>query len=482
MASFSSLEIGKRALLAQRFGLDVTSNNIANINTPGYSRRTVVFKETDPRLTQAGFLGSGVIASRIDRVHEQFFDREVRNNISQNSGYGTDTQIIDRIEAAFNESSEFGLDKSIREFFQAFEDLSLRPESIDKRNIVLNTAQTMIGRFHATADSLRSLRDDTKNRLSSAVSSVNSLLGEIAEINKNVVLAYARSPDEQATLLDQRDVALEKLAKFANVQATVDNQGVANVAIGGNTLVTGTIAAVLDAKESIDPISGERTITLSQVDKNNNAVVAISPLSGELTSLLKHYNVTLDEADSSGGFSVMGELNSLADALVDRVNALSSTGFGLNDAGPAAPGRNFFTPATPTIPVTAANISLDAAVVGQPANIATAAAPGEPGNNVIARQIAAILTDQTFLNSSTPSEFYTSILSRVGTLGREAQGGATTTQLIGNQLVSQRDAINGVSLDEEAVNLIKYQKGFEASARIVNTTNEMLQLIINLGL
>lgn len=481
MSSFSSLEIGKRALLAQRFGLDVTSNNIANINTPGYSRRTVIFKETDPRLTQAGFLGSGVIASRIERVHEEFFDREVRNNISQNNGYNTDTQIIDRIEAAFNESSDFGLDKSIKEFFQAFEDLSLRPESMDKRNILLNTAQTMVGRFHATADSLRSLRDDTKNRITSAVDSVNSLLSEIAELNKNVVLSHARSPEEQATLLDQRDVAIEELAKFANVQVTVDDRGVANVAIGGNTVVTGTIAGVLDAKESINAISGERTLTLTQVDGNNNAVVTLSPISGELASLFKHYNVTLDETDSSGGFSAVGELNSLADALVDRVNALSTTGFGLNDTGPATPGRNFFTPATPATPVTAANISLDAAVLGQPANIPTSAAAGEPGNNEIARQIAAIMTDQSFLNNSTPGEFYTSILSRVGTLGREARSGATTTQLIGNQLSSQRDAVNAVSLDEEAVNLIKYQKGFEASARIVNTTNEMLQLIINLG-
>lgn len=481
MPSFSSLEIGKRALLAQRFGMDVTSNNIANVNTPGYSRRTAILKETDPRSTTAGFLGTGVMVGRIERIHEQFFDREIRNNVSRQGGYNVDIQTIDRIEAAFNESSEFGLDKSIKEFFQAFEDLALRPESPDKRNIVLNTAQTLVNRFHSTAQSLETLRTDTRGRLVSAVDSVNNLLSDIAEYNKNIVLGRARSPEEQSAFLDQRDVTIEKLAQFSNVQVTIDNEGLANVAIGGNTLVTGTIAARLEARETVDGISGERTINLIQVNGNGNEVVRINPTSGEVASLLKHYNVTLDGNDSSGGFSVMGELNVLADTLVDSVNAISTTGFGLNDPGPAAPGRNFFTPATAAVPVTALNISLDAAIDGQPANIPTSAQPGQPGNNDVARQIAAIISDASFLSGATPGEFYTSILSRVGAAGLDARTGAQTTETIGTQLNAQRDSVNGVSLDEEAVNLIRFQKGFEASARIINTTSEMLQLIINLG-
>lgn len=481
MSGFSTLEIGKRSLLAHRFGLDVTSNNIANVNTPGYSRRSAILSETDPRLTDIGLLGSGVFVSRIERVHEQFFDREIRNNLSRQSGYGADTQVISRIEAAFNESSEFGLDHTIREFFQAFEDLALRPESIDKRNMVLNAAQTMVDRFHATAQSLETLRTDIKGRVTTAVDTVNSLLSTVAEINKNIVIGKAKSEDEVATFLDQRDVALDKLAEFANVQVTIDNNGLANVAIGGNTVVTGTVTASLEARETIDPISGERTMSLVQVNNNGNPVVTLNPTSGEIAGLLKHYNVTLDGNDSSGGFSVMGELNALADAIVDQVNSISTTGFGLNDPGPAAPGRNFFTPATAAVPVTALTISLDAAVAGQPANIPTSDTPGAVGNNNVARQIAALVSDPSFLGGTTPGEFYSSMLSRVGSLGADARNGAMTTELIGTQLNAQRESINGVSLDEEAVNLIKYQKGFEAAARIINTTNEMLQLLINLG-
>lgn len=480
MPSFSSLEIGKRALLAQRFGMDVTSNNIANVNTPGYSRRTAVLQETDPRSTTVGFLGTGVMVGRIERIHEQFFDREIRNNISRQGSYNVDIQTVDRMEAAFNESSEFGLDKSIKEFFQAFEDLALRPESPDKRNIVLNTAQTLVGRFNSTAQSLETLRTDTRGRLVTAVDTVNSLLGDIANFNKNIVLGRARAPEEQSSFLDQRDVAIEKLSQFANVQVTIDNDGLANVAIGGNTLVTGTIAAKLEARETVDGISGERTINLVQT-KDGNPVVTINPTSGEVASLLKHYNVTLDGNDSSGGFSVVGELNSLADAIVDSVNSISATGYGLNDTGATPPGRNFFTPATAAVPVTALNISLDAAIVGQPENIPTSGQAGQPGNNDVARQIAAVISDGSFLSGATPVEFYTSILTRVGSIGSDARNGADTTATIGNQLNAQRDSVNGVSLDEEAVNLIRFQKGFEASARIINTTSEMLQLIVNLG-
>ncbi len=481
MSGFNALEIGKRSLLAHRFGLDVTSNNIANVNTPGYSRRSAVLKETTPGLTDIGLMGTGVYVDRVDRMHEAFFDREIRNNLSRQSGYNTDTQTIDRIEASFNESSDYGLDQSIRSFFQSFEDLALRPESVDKRNIVLNSAQTMIEQFRATAQSLATQRDDTKGRITTGVTTVNALLGNIAEINKNIIIGKAQSADDIATLLDQRDVAIEELSKFANVQVTIDDDGLANVAIGGNTLVTGTIAGKLEARETIDPISSERTLNLVQVNDKGAAVVTLNPTSGEMASLLKHYNVTLDGNDSSGGFSVVGELNSLADAIVDHVNTISNTGYGLNDSGPAPPGRNFFTPATAAVPVTAMTISLDAAIVDNPADIPTADTAGAPGNNVVARQIAAIMNDNTFLNNATPAEFYSSILTRVGSMGSEARNGATTTELIGTQLDAQRESINGVSLDEEAVNLIKYQKGFEAAARIINTTNDMLGLIINMG-
>lgn len=481
MTGFNGLEIGKRSLLAHRFGMDVTSNNIANVNTPGYSRRTAVLKETNPRLTDIGLMGTGVYVDRVERMHEAFFDREIRNNISRQAGYNADTQTIDRIEASFNESSDFGLDQSIRSFFQAFEDLALRPESVDKRSIVLNTAETMIEQFRSVGQSLATQRDDTKGRVLSAVDTMNSLLSSVADINKNIVLGKAVSADDIATFLDERDLALEKLSQFANVQVTIDTEGLANVAIGGNTIVTGTIAGKLEAQESINSISGERTLNLVQVNDKGANVVTLNPSSGEVASLLKHYNVTLDGNDSSGGFSVVSELNALADAIVDQVNTISTTGFGLNDAGPAAPGRNFFTPATPAVPVTAMNMSLDAAIAGQPANIPTADTAGAPGNNVVARNIAALLNDNTFLGNATPTEFYSSILTRVGSMGSEATNGATTTELIGTQLNAQRESINGVSLDEEAINLIKYQKGFEAAARIINTTNDMLGLIINMG-
>ncbi|MFP4529249.1 MAG: flagellar basal body rod C-terminal domain-containing protein, partial [Candidatus Kapaibacterium sp.] len=107
--------------------------------------------------------------------------------------------------------------------------------------------------------------------------------------------------------------------------------------------------------------------------------------------------------------------------------------------------------------------------------------PGEPGNSDVARQVAQLATNHKFLDSQTPQEFYSGYLGKIGSMGSEAKNGSNTTRLVTDQLSNQRESIIGVNLDEEAINLIKYQKAFEAASRVINVTNEILATIINLG-
>jgi flagellar hook-associated protein 1 FlgK len=476
MRSFAGLEIGKRALIAQRLGLDVTSNNIANVNTPGYARQQAIFSETQPELLIGrGYIGTGTNVTAIRTYREEYLDREIRHGLSRKAGYEADGSMMQRIETSLGEPSEYGLDASMKQFFNSFQDLSLNPENIAKRNLVLSAGQSMAETFRTTAEKIRDIRTQTRTGIENSVTDMNRILKDLASLNKEMVTARSRNLDTSNTLVSQRAQKLEELSKYAgSVNISVDQDGLANVIINGNTVVTGAYAATLKTSETIAP-SGERSIAVNLLDVQGNPTAMLMPDSGELASLIKHYNVTLDDKDSSGGFSVAKNLNDLAAAIVQKVNAASSTGFGLDDT--VAPARNFFNPTG----TDAFSMTLDPAVDGQPRNIPAAAAAGNPGDNTIVRQIANLMNDGSFINGNTAQDFYTGLLTKIGAAGTDAETGTKVSTTINDQLTAQRESVIGVNLDEEAVNLIKFQKAYEASARIISVTNELLGTLINLG-
>jgi flagellar hook-associated protein 1 FlgK len=364
-------------------------------------------------------------------------------------------------------------------FFNAFEELSLQPENISYRESVLNKASALVDRLHSLDRDLNGLRDEVLNELNLKVSDANQIIEKIAKLNKSLANSRTQSGEESQTYADQRELLLEELSGSFNVTSTVSEDGVNNVFINGINVVTGGVANKLKVFVDVNGVSGEKTARILKVDKQDNIISAVSPQNGEAASLLKAYNVMLDDRDSSGGISVNKRLNDFATALVQKVNAITISGYGLNDSGPVPPGRTFFEPSVGI--VTAGNISISTDVLNSPANIPIADAPGEPGNNVLALVLSGLAEDSSFLSGTTPTGYLTSLLGSIGNLGNEALNGRNTTDLVAEQLISQRESIIGVNLDEEAVNLIKYQKAFEAASRIVNVTNELLGTIINLG-
>lgn len=474
MSQFTGLEIGKRAILAQRLGLDATSNNIANVNTPGYARQQVVFTETDPRsLIGKGFIGTGVAVSQIRSFREEYFDREIRGNISRNAGFALDDRTLQRIETLLREPGDGGLDSSMKKFFNAFNDLSLKPEDLGRRNLALEAGRTLAEDFRTTAAAVQDLRKQTSERLATGVGEANRILSDIAELNKQITATKSQSLDTWTTLVNQRSLKLEELAKFGGpLHVSIDNNGHANVSMAGSSVVTGTAANRLKLNETID-ISGERTTTLDIVNQQGTTLVTIRPESGEFASSLKHLNITLDDKDTSGGFSVAKELNIMATALISKVNAITSTGYGLDDV--SLPTRNFF------VGTSAASIDIDSSVKDKPRDIPVSSGAGLAGDNTIARQIVELADNSTFLSNQTPLEYYANFLNKIAATGADASTGVKVTETVGDQLNAQRESVIGVNLDEEAVNLIKYQRAFEAAARVVNSTNEVLQTVINLG-
>ncbi len=479
MSTFSSLEIGKRALIAQKFGLDVTSNNIANVNTPGYSRRSALVSETSPQKTSSGYVGTGAIVDNIRTFREEYFDKEIRKNLALQSGYSTDQTILDKIESLLAEPTEEGIGEVFQEFLNSFEDLANDPQDEGLREVTVETAKTLVDRLHTTADSLDESRKDIYQDLGLNVDKVNSLLEQAAELNKNVANSNAQTGTSAQTYIDSRENILEELAQLTGLTVTQENDGQVNAYINGTNVLTGESYSKIQLKETVNAASGERTATLVKIELDGSNSLNLTPSSSEMASQLKGYNSLLDPQDSSSEYSVYSKLNEFTDAIVKNVNSITIAGYGLNDTGTTSPGRTFFEPATGS--ATATNISINSEILESGRNLPISSVAGQSGNNEIALQIARLSTNSNFINKQNPTEYYSNFLGKIGTLVSEAESGKKTIDVIAEQLESQRQSVIGVDTDEEAVNLIKFQKAFEAASRVVNMTNEILATIINLG-
>ena len=479
MSSFSSLEIGKRALLAQKFGIDTVSNNIANVNTPGFSRRTAVMSETEAYNTNGNYQGTGVQVELLRSFRQDLLDKEMRGTVSQQSGYEVEQSFLQQISSIFGEPSDNGLSELTTKFFNTFNILAQNPENVALRQSLLENAQALTDSFNTTAQGLTQLREDAHSQIMQDINKTNSLLKDIANLNQQISRSKSQTNSDIQTYVDQRSTKIEELSKLAQVSVSANEDGSVNLFIDGANVVNQSYASELRLNESINPITGEKTLEVLKYDPENSSTTPINTQSGEISSLLNIYNLTLDDKDSTTGFSVAKSLDNYANAIAQSVNSKTNNGYGLDDLTAPPPGRNFFDPTVGV--VSAKNIKISVDIADQPRNITLSNQPNEPGNNKIALDIAAIMRDPTFLDNQKPIDYYANFIGQIGSALNFANNGVSATNSIKTQLETQRQSAMGVNLDEEAIDLIKYQRAFEAASRVINTANELLSTIVNLG-
>ena len=475
--SFRSLNIGKRGVLTQQFAQNVVSNNISNVNTPGYARRTAVITENYAQSTKGGQQGNGVFPQSVRSYRDFFFERDFRDNNSRLTKSNLDSTVVQRIETLLGEPSDGGLDFSIEQLYTAFEQASLKPEDIGLRSLILTKAESVVKQFRDIDQRVADLRSDMYVKTRFSVQEVNRITLQIANLNKEI----GKFPDEEsaAIFVDQRSELLTQLAKFGDVTVSNDQGGAININLGNMPVVAGTENYNIDLRESVSP-SGERTAFFARVDDFGNQLSVVSPNSGEFASFLNHYNQTLDDQDTSGGYTLMSRFNDLANAIGTRINDLFSTGYGLDDPAGPPPGLNFFE-AQGGGAITARNIQIATSIAGQPRRLALSNAANEPGNANIALAISNLSTDQSIIAGRSVANFLNQTYSELGNIGADAMSGITAFNLVAEQLTIQRENAQGVNLDEETVDLMKFQRAFQASARVITTANELLLTVINLG-
>ena len=454
MSLASLLSIARTALITHQRALDVTGHNIANATTPGYTRQRLELAAEIPLWTPQGTVGRGVRGVGVFNARDMFLDAAFRREQGSFAHADTLRSALSRVESAFNEPSDIGIGAALDGIFNAFAELAESPASGSTRiatraaaDLLATRLREADGRLTAETTALRRSFDDT-------VARINELGQEIADLNRQIV-ALGGPLNTAPDLTDMRDQRLDELSSLAGVRVLERGHGSVAVLIGDAMLVDGAQAQQIETR--FIPGGG---LAAGLVGSARNLL----PGSGQL--------MAFSELSTEGIPGVRAELDRLASALVTTMNGLHSSG--TNHSG--VTGINLFDPAG----TTAATIRLSDEVLADAGNI-VAGATAAPGDNTIALQLAALRTAGfPALNSDTPAGFYAGVVSSLGTIVRDAAQAAETAEVIASGIGAQRNAVHGVSTDEEMVKLIQQQQAFSAAARLVVVADEMMQDVLRM--
>lgn len=469
--TFLGVEIARRALSAQQRAVDITGHNIANANTKGYSRQVASLKATDgytlagfDRPTAAGLIGTGVDLNSIERMRDGFVDLQIRKESLAQGRWEARQKALEQVELIVAEPSESGLCAALDGFWQSLEDLAQTPESDAARSVVRQQAVALTDLFRSTYGQLDELRSSVDQDIRTKVGEINVLASQVAALN--VQITKAESMGNQANdLKDQRDLAINKLSKMVNLTVGAGPMGTVSLSIQGATLVElGTFRAMRAEPDAAN--NGMVRVTW----ETSGADVGLT--GGELKGLLEIRDGDLGR--------YMADLNTLASGLATEINTVHRAGYGLDGLS----NRDFFAANDGSATVDARNIAVSPGVAANPQWIAAASVANAPGDGSNALKMAAKL-DEKVLSSNTIGlrDFYGSLISSIGVDANQASDMARNQTTLVDHLEQLGQSVSGVSLDEEMTNLIRYQQGYQAAARVMNTMDEMLDLMVNrLGL
>jgi flagellar hook-associated protein 1 len=466
-STFFGMEIGRRALSASQLAIQVTGNNTANVNTPGYSRQVVQFSQTDPYTESTiapmrpGQLGTGVTIAAITRVRDEFMDRRIYGANSAQYALNTMRDVVARVEQAYGEPSTAGIGQLMTNFFNSFSDLSANPESGALRSTVRNRAQTLVSNIRAVDATLEAITPDIQAQVETQVKEINDLSSQIALMNKQIRGSVALG-DNPNDLLDARGALMDKLSQLVDVQIinTVNpnngkGTGEVQINVGGYLLVQG------DATQKLPTTITTLNNTLGLKTANGDEI----PLrGGSLFGLVKATTLV------SGYRS---DLNTLVSGVITSVNNQHRVGYGLD----GVTARDFFsgTSAADIAVSTTVQTDLNAIAAATPP---TPPSPFAPGNGDNARALAGISHAPT-IGTFTLNGYYNDRIATIGTDLRAFKLDAENQEKVLNQLQNLQSSASGVSLDEEMTNMLQYQRVYQAAARVLNIMDDTLNRIVN---
>jgi flagellar hook-associated protein 1 len=459
--NFSSYELSRRALVANQLGMAVTGQNIANVNTPGYTRQKVALASTETRLIGTQMTAAGVSVEGFISFRDRFVESRLQRETAIAGRWEAQRDALSPVDAVFNEAEGGGISSAMNSFFGSFRDLEAYPSSVPLRAVAVEKGNLLVTAFHATAARLQDIRTDVDTRTRIMANDVNSLTSQIAALNQNIREGEYKG-ETTSELRDKRAETMRQLSELTGAYGVEADDHTLTVTIGdGRALVLGTKA------ETIDPVPQPPSGLVTLMLNGTPAVFS----SGKLRGLI----------DARGQIeSRMTELDELAQGIAERVNTLHTAGTDLD----GNPGTPFFAVPDNGQPVTAGSISVSSALRVNPRLVVTSQLAQPASAASTAGAIANLLTDTSSTVGSQTGSFssiYARIVSNAGAGVKSADDAYQTQQFMLTQTTAQRDAVSGVSLDEEAINLLQYQRAYEAAARFLKVADEMTQMILALG-
>ena len=436
------------ALQTQQAAIAVTSNNITNVNTDGYTRQAVVISKSS----------SGTTASS-KRVYDAFLTNQVNSANKELGEYIAKAKYLDSVEVVFNESNSSGLNSAMSDFWSAWDDLVNNPSGSSERAALASSSDTLADLFNTMSSDLGDIKAGIDDDVAATVEAINDDIAQIADLNRKIARAKAAGQDA-GTYQDSLDLQVAHLSELADIRTYTNDNGQTCIQLAnGMPLVEGVTSWSLSTQTNTT--TGLRDVTW--LDGQGNATVITDVVTGgELGGELEVRDETIT--------AYQGQLDELAVAIMTAVNDLHATGYDLEGTA----GASFF------LGTGAADMTVNSAILDAPERIAAASDSSDASTDgSIAASIAKLQTDLLLSGgTSTFGDYYSALVAKVGTdvatadARYEAQ--FETVELCKNM----RDAVSSVSLDEETAKLLMYQNAYAAAAKVMTALDEMLETLI----
>lgn len=518
--AWEGLNAAVSGIFASKQSLYVTSHNMANVNNKTYSRQLTTQEATSPdRLYGVGMIGTGTTITDIYRVRDQYLNTKYWNENGKHGTWESRMNSIKDIETSFNEPTDAAIRKSMDEFFKAVDQLSTGPSAYANRSFFRESVTTFSRQFNELSSKLYTIQKELNLQVNTKVEQVNDFAFQISDLNKQIA-QFELDSTKANDLRDKRDAIVDQLSKIVNVE-TRESNGKFQVNLGGITLVDHTYHNALEIKSIENQVNPSEK--LSKIVWSSNGL-DFRPTDGELKGILEvRGDGTLDgvgsgENNARGVAYYVNRLNEFASTFALKMNTMHEKGYGLNGSTGlymmTVDGKSTDEIKNITIDVggtpkkigdldlsdeksadylalqdyyrknfRADNISLSKDITDNLDNIAAADAPNGQENGKNFLEILGARENKKFFDSPTaqgqPDDFLKAIISAVAVDSQQAQRMEKNEATIIKNILQRRMSDSGVSQDEEAANMVKFQHAYNANAKMINTMDQIFGVIVN---
>jgi flagellar hook-associated protein 1 FlgK len=470
---YGTLSLGQRSLQTQRQGVEIAGHNLANVNNAFYTRQRLIIQTSQAVPSAIGPQGTGADGVAIQQLRSMLVDRQLQGEISTRGYLEARQQALQYAQADLGQQinrqsstaesaaasegvgTQYSLAEGLSDLFNSFQSLATKPTSMAERQVLMMKAQTLATQFNQVDQRLDKLRGFLNESLQTDVDKANQLVEEIARLNNQVFNSEVNGFGVANDLRDTRQAKIEELARLTRIQTVEQANGMIDVTIGNQDVVLGN--QQVDSLATYDAGNGQWLVRTRKAAQN------LTLTGGTMEGTI--------EARDQDALKLKSDLNRLAGLLIEEVNSIHTTGFSLN----GSTGIRFFNGAN------ASDIQANSDLLNNPAMVQASGSASAPGDNS-ATLATAKLGNGTFasLSNQTFSQGYGQTVATLGQALSSVNNQLTDQQVVEKLLERQRDSCSGVSSDEKMTELVKFQKAFEASARLINTVDEMLETVISL--